>query len=301
MKRVLGMIIVLVLILSLFNIGYGEESTSYILTEEQINELTEKVKTENIMVLAGDSKVIAEIEYKLYDGEKKKDYVVRPFFITDNSEDKDIIEDTIISYYEAQKAVTEILTLNGVPLKDTEWSEYSGIIKMDKKVNGAPESGKFKDSVKEEIREVRTDENGNIVEIIEPENSVKGNKEQTTTDLSIKIKLNGELIESDVKPYITNGRTMMPFRAIFEALEAEVGYDFDNPNLKLVYAKRKGIRVDMQIGNKSAYKDEKEIVMDVAPEIKDGRTFIPVRYASELLGAEVEWIDSTRTVLITTN
>lgn len=301
MRRVLGMIIVLVLFFSLSNIGYGEESTSYILTEEQINELTEKVKTEKIMVLAGDSKVIAVIVSKLYDGDIDTDYVVRPFFYTDNSEDEGIIERSIIGLYEAQKAVTEILTLNDIPLKDTKWSKYAGKITMDKKANSADgENGIFADSVNE-IKEVRTDENGNIVEVIEPENSVEGNKEQTNIDLSIKIKLNGELIESDVEPYITNGRTMMPFRAIFEALEAEVGYDFDNPNLKLVYAKRKGIRVDMQIGNKSAYKDEKEIVMDVAPEIKDGRTFIPVRYASELLGAEVEWIDSTRTVLITTN
>jgi len=38
--------------------------------------------------------------------------------------------------------------------------------------------------------------------------------------------------------------------------------------------------------------------MDVEPQGKDGRTFIPVRYASELLGMTVEWVQETKEVLI---
>ena len=44
--------------------------------------------------------------------------------------------------------------------------------------------------------------------------------------------------------------------------------------------------------------DSKAIEMDVEPQGKDGRTFIPVRYASELLGMTVEWVQETKEVLI---
>ena len=41
-----------------------------------------------------------------------------------------------------------------------------------------------------------------------------------------------------------------------------------------------------------------DIIMDVAPYIKEGRTMLPVRYVAEGLGFDVEWIESTRTVVL---
>jgi hypothetical protein len=38
--------------------------------------------------------------------------------------------------------------------------------------------------------------------------------------------------------------------------------------------------------------------MDVAPEIKNGRTFVPLRFVTETLGAEVEWIPETKTIKV---
>ena len=54
-------------------------------------------------------------------------------------------------------------------------------------------------------------------------------------------------------------------------------------------------------GQKTIYfieKDGKEIILDVAPMIKNGRTMVPIRFISEALGYEVEWDALTREVII---
>lgn len=93
---------------------------------------------------------------------------------------------------------------------------------------------------------------------------------------------------------------MVPLRFIGEALSAKI--DWDNAARKVTY----------QLGDLSAYFwiDKKEamvkigstyqrtIPMDAAPVIKNGRTLVPVRYVGEILGAEVGWEASTRTVSI---
>lgn len=47
--------------------------------------------------------------------------------------------------------------------------------------------------------------------------------------------------------------------------------------------------IKLIIGNKTAMIDEKEVEMDVAPFIENGRTMVPFRFISEELGAEIEW------------
>ena len=46
---------------------------------------------------------------------------------------------------------------------------------------------------------------------------------------------------------------------------------------------------------------DSKIKMDVAPYIRDGRTMLPIRYVAEALGFDVEWIRSTRTVVLKNN
>ena len=46
---------------------------------------------------------------------------------------------------------------------------------------------------------------------------------------------------------------------------------------------------------------QSKIKMDVAPYIRDGRTMLPIRYVAEALGFDVEWIKSTRTVVLKNN
>ena len=133
-------------------------------------------------------------------------------------------------------------------------------------------------------------------------NIASNNKtDQTTTnDNSIKVTqyvsvmLNGQSLQSDVKPFINgDGRTMLPIRAIAEALGATVQWDADTQTATLTLGAK---TVMVTIGQNSILVDGKPISMDTAAAIKDSRTFLPVRPISEAFGAKVGWDEKTSTV-----
>lgn len=115
-------------------------------------------------------------------------------------------------------------------------------------------------------------------------------------DVSVSVVLNGSLLEFDVPPQIIDGRTMVPVRKIFESLGALVEW---NDETRTVTATTKTRVVIMQIDNNVINVNGDEIVLDVPPMIVADRTLVPVRAASEGLGALVEWDDSAKTVIIT--
>ncbi len=50
--------------------------------------------------------------------------------------------------------------------------------------------------------------------------------------------------------------------------------------------------------NKIARLNDKVVTLDCAPLIKEGRTFVPLRFISEAFGAKVDWISSEKKILI---
>nr|MBO2469866.1 copper amine oxidase [Bacillota bacterium] len=56
--------------------------------------------------------------------------------------------------------------------------------------------------------------------------------------------------------------------------------------------------VKLKIGSKVLYVNGTAINMDVAPEIKDGRTMLPLRWVGTALGVTVEWDEEARTVTV---
>ncbi|OPZ86946.1 MAG: hypothetical protein BWY74_03515 [Firmicutes bacterium ADurb.Bin419] len=113
----------------------------------------------------------------------------------------------------------------------------------------------------------------------------------------ITILLNGEKLSFDVEPYIKEGRTLVPFRGILEALGAEVIW---NPTERSVTAKSSSTEVYLKIGSVDTLVNGNKVVIDVPAEITNDRTFVPLRFVSENLGATVDWDGTTRTVAITT-
>ena len=113
----------------------------------------------------------------------------------------------------------------------------------------------------------------------------------------ITVKVNGAIIEFDTKPYIDNGRTMVPIRFISEALGAKVDW---NGTYKLVTITLDDVRIEQKIGKPVAIVNDQEVNFDVPATIKNDRTMVPVRFVSEALGANVEWEATSRTVIITT-
>ena len=118
------------------------------------------------------------------------------------------------------------------------------------------------------------------------------------------VYINGEQLETPVPPQIVNDRTMLPMRAIFEALGATVQWFEED---KLIIAVKDDKTVTMKIGSyEIVYQSVldgsvKIIELDVAPFIvNDGYTLVPVRAIAEALGANVEWVEETQQVLIVT-
>lgn len=94
------------------------------------------------------------------------------------------------------------------------------------------------------------------------------------------------VVFEDAEPFVMENRTFVPFRAILEKAGAKVEWDKE---AKKVTAELDGKKVEMTIGNKTILVDGKEVEIDVAPLIKDNRTYIPLRGAFEGLGYEVEF------------
>lgn len=113
----------------------------------------------------------------------------------------------------------------------------------------------------------------------------------------IKVAIDGEYVEFDVQPQLINDRTMVPLRAIFEALGADV--DWINET-QTVIATKDGITVKASIGNTEMYIDDDVRTMDVAPMLIGGRTLVPVRFVAEAFACEVFWSDEDYSVYIKT-
>jgi len=115
---------------------------------------------------------------------------------------------------------------------------------------------------------------------------------------SITILLNGEKLSFDVEPYIKEGRTLVPFRGILEALGAEVIW---NPDERSVTTKSKTTEIYLKIGSNETLVNGSKVIIDVPAEITNSRTFVPLRFIAENLGAIVTWDGDTRTVSIEYN
>lgn len=118
----------------------------------------------------------------------------------------------------------------------------------------------------------------------------------------ITITIDGEKLETDVNPQLVNDRTMVPMRAIFEALGATVTWFEED---QLIFATKGDTMIVLQIGNakmsvqKTVEEGVTAIELDTAPYLYNSRTLVPVRAVSEALNAKVDWVGETNTVVIT--
>lgn len=112
----------------------------------------------------------------------------------------------------------------------------------------------------------------------------------------IRTLYNGKAVSFDVSPFIKDGRTLVPFRKIFEVLGASVTW---NEKSMTVTAKINSSEIVLKIGDKTATVNGVKKTLDVMPMIVDGRTMVPLRFVSENSGAKVDWIGTDRTVYIT--
>ncbi len=109
---------------------------------------------------------------------------------------------------------------------------------------------------------------------------------------AMRVVVNGKVLELDVEPVVLEGRTLIPMRALFEALGKEVTW---NDSLKKASA---GTEIEFFVGSRNAKVNGEEKTMDVAAMIVDGRTMVPLRFVAENLSYDVKYDNLNRTAVI---
>ncbi len=112
---------------------------------------------------------------------------------------------------------------------------------------------------------------------------------------SISVLLNDERILFDQVPIIENNRTLVPMRAIFEALGAMVTWEEET---KTINVKKDNKVIKLRIGENIIKINDVELTLDVSPKIMNGRTLVPVRAIAEGLDLDVVWDEKTDSVII---
>lgn len=111
----------------------------------------------------------------------------------------------------------------------------------------------------------------------------------------VKVVLDGKTLSFDVPPQIIDDRTMVPVRAIFEALNASVNWD---QKTKTVTSKKGNTKIELTIDSKIMYVNSKKITIDAPACIVDDRTLVPLRAISEAYDIGVDWNAKTKTVVM---
>lgn len=116
----------------------------------------------------------------------------------------------------------------------------------------------------------------------------------------ITIMLRDQALTLDQSPIVGNGRTLVPLRAIGEALGAQVDWNPATHTATVALGARK---VKVTVGSNRVViaesgAPERVIYSDIAPVIAGGRTLVPVRVISESLGLKVGWNEATHTVTL---
>ena len=112
---------------------------------------------------------------------------------------------------------------------------------------------------------------------------------------TIPVFVDGVQISFDQQPIIRDDRTLVPLRGVFEALGATVYWNNDT---RSVTAYKDDTTVELAIGSSTMYVNGQPKYLDVAGQIINDRTMVPLRAISEAFEAIVYWDNDTRTVRV---
>lgn len=129
---------------------------------------------------------------------------------------------------------------------------------------------------------------------------------------SILVFVNNARVDfGEVEPQIVNDRTMVPVRALADAIGASTNWNDEEKKVTLISGDRYAV---LTIGNaymsygtlKTSAAGEREVAtteifqLDSPPVIIDERSLFPTRAIADAFGADVNWVEDTQTVFITT-
>ena len=146
-------------------------------------------------------------------------------------------------------------------------------------------------------------ENGGSEDVVN-NNSGNENKESSNT-IVLTIDEHDALVygitkTNDVAPKVVNDRTMLPARFIAENLGATVEWDGEKQLVTITgkNEKQEDVTILITIGSDYAKVNGEDVKLDSPAFVENDRTYTPIRFISENLGATVEWNETEQTVTI---
>lgn len=113
----------------------------------------------------------------------------------------------------------------------------------------------------------------------------------------LTVHVDGKYVSTDVDPYIANDRTYLPLRAAAESMGASV--EWDGATRSITVTKDSTV-IRCSVGSAAFTVNGTTRYSDAAPEIRNGRTMLPIRPIAEALGGTLQWDGHTASVTIDT-
>lgn len=111
----------------------------------------------------------------------------------------------------------------------------------------------------------------------------------------IRVLMDGQELAFDEAPFVEEGRTLVPLRALAENLGFAVAYDAADQKITLT---KDGSTLVLWVDHTKVVVNGEESVIDVSPKVRNGRSFVPVRFVAERLGASVGWNAEQQSVTV---
>lgn len=136
-------------------------------------------------------------------------------------------------------------------------------------------------------RDDKADEEENAAEQVQPTKVVIPIGSQV-------IYIGDETYKLDVPPYITNDVTKLPLRAISDIFKADIYWNGAEKSIDIEVGEDK---IEMAVGNPKMYVNGYAVPLSSAPEISNGRAFVPLRDMAQIFGIDdIKWDGESKTV-----
>ncbi|MDY4213902.1 MAG: copper amine oxidase N-terminal domain-containing protein [Eubacteriales bacterium] len=115
----------------------------------------------------------------------------------------------------------------------------------------------------------------------------------------IKVKYNGNEISFKNRPFVKQDRTFIALRELANMLgipDENISYDENTEKINISFG---SVNIEMQIGSQNVKVNDKELSLDVPAFTINDRTYIPVRFISEMFGKNVDYNDINNILTVT--
>lgn len=117
----------------------------------------------------------------------------------------------------------------------------------------------------------------------------------TAAYADITVKVNDRTIVMDSSPYISENNTLVPIRFIAEALGCDVSWDSEEKKAQI---SDNETNIVLFAESNTAYVNNEKKTLGTKVSVKNNRTYVPLRFVAENMGADVHWDEENQSAII---